>query len=233
MPLCVNSNTVGDHGSREHVDPAAIAADDTVPLLWRQWLVDVNGERYAVPADDVPVVFTDQALGLSAVLGFSRVLHPAFLAPTSGAGRVRDGLGVQGVFVAGADPVPALRRLAACGARRSRSPLSLDDGQLLALRDGFLRVPAKESAALGHDVGRAIPLKARQYGPDGRREDVEVAPAHAYLPAGLDGADREAKFELAAARVRGLSWLRSRYVQVLPGAGTGLGAQAFLRLPAT
>ncbi|MET7824666.1 hypothetical protein ABZT23_08300 [Streptomyces sp. NPDC005386] len=209
---------------------AAIAVNDTIPLLWRQWLVDINGERYTVPKADAPVVFTDQAGGLSEALGFSRVLHPAYLASTAESSRVRDWLGARGAFVAGADPVPTIRRLAARGARPSGSPLSLDDTQLLALRDGFLRVPANERAALGRDVGRAILLKARQYGPDGQREDVEVAPAHAYLPAGLDGADRDGTFELAAGRARGLSWLRARYVQVLPGAGTGLGAQAFLRL---
>lgn len=209
---------------------AAIAVDATIPLLWRHWLVDVDGERYAVPAADAPVVFTDQARGLSAVLGFSRVLHPAYLASTAEARKVRDWLGAQRVFVTGTDPVPAVRRLAARGARSGNNPLSLDDSQLLALRDGFLRVPAKERVALGRDVGRAIRLKARRYGLDGQRKDVEVAPADAYLPAGLDGADREGTFELAAGRTAGLSWLRSRYVQVLPGAGTGLGAQAFLRL---
>ncbi|MFD4561288.1 sacsin N-terminal ATP-binding-like domain-containing protein [Streptomyces sp. NPDC058469] len=208
----------------------AIGVDEAIPLLWLRWLVDVDGERYSVPGADAPIVFTDQARGLSAALGFSRVLHQAYLVPTAESSRVRDWLGERGVFVTGEDPVPAVRRLAARGARRDNGPLSLDDGQLLALRDGFLRVPAKERMALGRDVGKAILLKARRYGSDGQREDVEVAPADSYLPAGLDGADREGTFELAAGRVRGLSWLRSRYVQVLRGAGTGLGAQAFLRL---
>ncbi|MCX4821095.1 hypothetical protein OG883_14465 [Streptomyces sp. NBC_01142] len=208
----------------------AIAEGETQKLRWHKWLVDVSGARHRVPGFGGAELFTDKAQGLSKVLGLSRALHPAFVAETGEAARVRTWLKGQQVFVTGADPAPAIRQLAARGTRKDIAPLLLDDDQLVALREGFLRVPAKERQRLGKDVGRAVLLHGRGFGPGGRQEDVQVRPADAYLPAGLDSVDREDSFETAAGTATGLTWLRPRYVQILPGAGTGLGARAFFHL---
>ncbi|MFE9284801.1 sacsin N-terminal ATP-binding-like domain-containing protein [Streptomyces olivaceus] len=208
----------------------AIAKGETQRLRWHKWLVDLSGARHRVPRFGAAEFFTDKAQGLAKVLGLSHVLHPTFVAETGEAARVRAWLSEQQVFVTGADPVPAIRQLAARGAQKDIAPLVLDDDQLVALREGFLRVPAKERQRLGKDVGRAVLLHGRRFGPGSRREDVQVRPADAYLPAGLDSVDREDSFETAAGTATGLTWLRPRYAQVLPGAGTGLGARAFFHL---
>lgn len=208
----------------------AIAEDETLRLRWHNWLVDVSDARHRVPRPGAAEIFTDKEQGLSKVLGLSRVLHPAFVAETAEAARVREWLIGQQVFVTGGDPGPAIRQLAARGSRRDIAPLVLDDAQLVALRDGFLRVPMNERSRLGKEVGRAVLLQGRRSGPEGRWEDVHVCPADAYLPARLDSVDREDSFETASGAASGLTWLRPRYAQVLPGAGTGLGARAFFHL---
>ncbi|GHC44502.1 sacsin N-terminal ATP-binding-like domain-containing protein [Streptomyces cinnamoneus] len=208
----------------------AIVEDETLRLRRHTWLVDISGARHRVPLPGAVEVFTDKAQGLSKVLGLSRVLHPAFVAETGEAARVRAWLRDQQVFITGADPVPAIRQLAARGSRRDIAPLALDDAQLVALRDGFLRVPVKERSRLGKEVGRAVLLQGRRSGAGSRWEDVQVCPANAYLPARLDSVDREDSFETASGAASGLTWLRPRYAQVLPGAGTGLGARAFFHL---
>ncbi|MGW2677857.1 sacsin N-terminal ATP-binding-like domain-containing protein [Streptomyces sp. NPDC001436] len=208
----------------------AIAKNETFALRWKDWLVDASGARHGVPRSGAAEVFTDKAQGLSKVLGISRVLHPAFVAETPEASSVRAWLSEQQVFVTGADPVPAIRQLAARGTTGSAPPLFLDDDQLVALRDGFLRVPDEERERLGRAVGRAILLHGRRFGPQGNREEVKIRPAEAYLPARLDSVDREDSFETAAGAAAGLAWLRPRYAQILPAAGTGLGARAFFHL---
>lgn len=207
----------------------AIAEDETLRLRWHDWLVDVSGARHRV-RPGLAEIFTDKAQGLWKMLGLSRVLHPAFVAETEEAARVSAWLRDQQVFVSGAEPVAAIRQLAARGSRRDVEPLVLDDAQLMALRDGFLHVPMKERRRLGKEVGRAVLLQGRRSGPGGRWEDVQVCPADAYLPARLDSVDREDSFETASGGASGLTWLRPRYAQILPGAGTGLGARAFFRL---
>jgi hypothetical protein len=131
-------------------------------------------------------------------------------------------------LVTGADPVPAIRQLAARGARKDIVPLVLDDDQLVALRYGFLRLPVMERQRLGKDVDRAVLLYGRGFGPGGRREDVQVRPADAYLPARLDSADREDSFGTAAGTAIGLTRLLPRCAQVLPRAGTAPGRPGLL-----
>ena len=206
----------------------AIAEDETLRLRRHNWLVDVSGARHRVPFGAAEI-FTNKAQGLSKVLGLSRVLHPAFVGETEEAARVRAWLSEQRVFVTGTDPAPAIRQLAARGSRGD-APLALDDAQLVALRDGFLRISVQERARLGKEVGRAVLLQGRRSGPGDQWEDVQICPADAYLPARLDSVDREDSFEFASGAASGLTWLRPRYTQVLPGAGTGLGARAFFHL---
>ncbi|MER6313827.1 hypothetical protein ABT237_08680 [Streptomyces sp. NPDC001581] len=208
----------------------AIANNETFALRWNDWLVDASGARHGLPTTGAAEVFTNKAQGLSKVLGLSRALHSAFLAENPAAGKVRTWLSQQKVFVTGADPVPAIRLLAARGANGSAAPLFLEDDQLVALRNGFLHVPEKERERLGRDAGRAILLQGRRFGPKGHRVDAKVRPAEAYLPARLDSVDREDSFETAAGAAVGLAWLLPRYAKVLPGAGTGLGARAFFHL---
>ncbi|WP_424877657.1 sacsin N-terminal ATP-binding-like domain-containing protein [Streptomyces sp. SLBN-8D4] len=211
---------------------AGLAADIYSSLLSSRWLVDSSGGRHGVPRPAEPVVFTDVPRGLGASLGFSREIHPAFLADTDEARSVRAWLRKRGALLTDADPVAVIRRLAAIGAAENGGPnvLRLTDGQLIELRDGFARVPDPERETLGRDVGHAIRLQGHRYDRAGKREDIDVAPARAYLPVRLDSSEREESFAFAAGRTTGLVWLRPRYAEVLQRGGAGMGARKFLRL---
>jgi hypothetical protein len=201
-------------------------------LLSSRWLVDSSGGRHRVPRPAEPAVFTDAPRGLGASLGFSREIHPAFLADTDEARSVRTWLRKREALLTDADAVAVIRRLAAIGAAGSSGPnvLRLTDDQLIELRDGFARVPDDERETLGRDVGHAIRLQGHRYDRAGKREDIDVAPARAYLPVRLDSSEREESFAFAAGRTAGLVWLRPRYAEVLQRGGAGMGARKFLRL---
>ncbi|QMU75699.1 hypothetical protein GXW83_08060 [Streptacidiphilus sp. PB12-B1b] len=211
---------------------AGLAADPSYPLHRRRWIVDSSGTRHRVPGTAEPLVFTDVSRGLGAALGFGREIHRAYLADTHEAHLVAEWLRKRKALVTDADPVTAIRRLAAIGvARDNGAPaLSLADDQLIELRDGFARVPESEREALGRDVGRAIQLKGQRYKQTGELEDIEVSPASAYLPMRLDSSEREESFAYTAGKAIGPVWLKSRYAEVLQGGGTGIGARKFLRL---
>lgn len=211
---------------------AGLAADMYTSLLSSWWLADTSGCRHRVPRREEPAVFTDALRGLGASLGFSREIHPAFLADTDEARSVRAWLRKREALLTDADAVAVIRRLAAMGAVSRGGPdaLRMTDDQLIELRDGFGRVPEHERETLGRDVGQAIRLQGHRYDQAGKREDIEVAPARAYLPARLDSSEREESFAYAAGRAAGPVWLRPRYAEVLQRGATGMGARKFLRL---
>ncbi|KOV65610.1 hypothetical protein ADL01_26985 [Streptomyces sp. NRRL WC-3618] len=211
---------------------AGIAANASSRLLSSRWLVDSSGARHRVPGRAEPAVFTDTPQGLGASLGFSREIHQAFLADTDEARAVNEWLRKREALLTDADSLAVIRRLAAIGAVGGGSPhaLSLTDDQLSEVRDGFARVPEREREGLGRDVGRAIRLQGHRYNPAGEREEIDIAPAQAYLPVRLDSSEREESFAFAAGRAAGPVWLRPRYSEVLQRGGTGMGARKFLRL---
>ncbi|MGW0941053.1 sacsin N-terminal ATP-binding-like domain-containing protein [Streptomyces sp. NPDC002623] len=211
---------------------AGLSADMYSSLLSSRWLVDSSGGRHSVPRPAEAAVFTDALRGLGASLGFSREIHPAFLAGTDEARSVRAWLRKRGALLTDADAVAVIRRLAAIGAAGSGglNVLQLTDDQLIELRDGFASVPDSERETLGRDVGHAIRLQGHRYDRAGKREDIDVAPAKAHLPARLDSSEREESFAFAAGRTAGLVWLRPRYAEVLQRGGAGMGARKFLRL---
>ncbi|WP_326613474.1 hypothetical protein OG949_34845 [Streptomyces scopuliridis] len=211
---------------------AGLAVDIYSSLMTSRWLVDSSEGRHSVPRPAEPAMFTDVLRGLGASLGFSQEIHPAFLADTDEARAVRAWLRKRGALLTDADAVSVIRRLAAIGAAGSGSPIALrlTDDQLIELRDGFARVPDPERETLGRDVGLAIRLQGHRYDRAGKREDIDVAPARAYLPARLDSSEREESFAFAAGRTVGLAWLRPRYAEVLQRGGAGMGARKFLRL---
>ncbi|MFJ8691795.1 sacsin N-terminal ATP-binding-like domain-containing protein [Streptomyces roseolilacinus] len=205
-----------------------IAAGWDFCLPSRDWLVDSSGARYRMRGE-LPVVFAATPRGLGIELGIAREIHPAFLADTEDARSVRNWLGKQGVLLGDDDPTTVIQCLADFGAARGGTDgLSLTDGQLVALRDGFAHVPENRRETWGGKVGLAIRLQGHRYRGEGKREDVEITPARAYLPSRLDSAEREESFAFAAGPAPGPVWLRPRYADVLQGGS--LGARRFLRL---
>jgi hypothetical protein len=211
---------------------AGIAAGAEGPLTRNPWVADGSGDRHPPPSRSDPAVFTRGPGGLGATLGISRLIHPAFLADSDEARAVREWLRERDALLSPGDAVAVIRRLAALGTARGggRPALRLTDDQLIELRDGFTRVPEHEREALGRDVGRAVRLQGHRFDRAGKRVDVEIAPARAYLPARLDSSEREEGFAFAAGRAAGPVWLRSRYAEVLQRGGSGMGARKFLRL---
>ncbi|MER7540563.1 hypothetical protein ABTX77_38220 [Streptomyces sp. NPDC097704] len=205
-----------------------IEAGWSVYLPSREWLVDSSGARYRT-GGAVPVVFAAAPRGLAVDLGLAREIHPAFLAETDEAQSVRRWLGKQGVLLDDDDPAAVIERLSEFGAARGGGAgLPLTDDQLVALRDGFTHVPENSRESWGRKVGLAVRLQGYRYTSDGEREEVETAPARAYLPSRLDSAEREESFAFAAGPASGPVWLRPRYADVLQGGG--IGALRFLRL---
>lgn len=123
------------------------------------------------------------------------------------------------------DPTPGDLRTTG---RRRGSPLT--DEQLRLLKDAFVQVPERDRPLLGGDIGRIITLGARHHDAEGKRHDVQATPAGAYLPPGIDSADRDESFAHAAGTTPGLAWLRPRYHDVLRSGGSGMSPLNFLRL---
>ncbi|MFF2205161.1 sacsin N-terminal ATP-binding-like domain-containing protein [Streptomyces sp. NPDC058145] len=191
------------------------------------WLVDSSGARYRT-LGAVPVMFAASPRGLAVELGLAREIHPAFLADTDDARLVQQWLGKQGVLLDDDHPAAVIQRLADFStARGGTVGLSLTDGQLAALRDGFAHVPDNRRESWGKKVGLAVRLQGHRYTVDGQREDVETVPARAYLPSALDSAERDESFAFAAGPACGPVWLRPRYAKVLQGGS--IGALRFLR----
>ncbi|MEV7030084.1 hypothetical protein AB0N99_07615 [Streptomyces sp. NPDC093272] len=207
-----------------------IASDWTVILRSRTWLVDSSGARHRVRDTEAPVLFAAAPRGLVVVLGLTREIHPAFLADTEAAKAVRECLSEQGVLLEDDEPAAVIRRLVAFGdtVGRGAAGLSLTDDQLVALRDGFAHVPENRRESWGRSVGRAVRLQGHRYTGDGKREEIEITPARAYLPSRLDSAEREESLAFAAGTASGPVWLPPRYADVLQGGG--IGALRFLRL---
>ncbi|RPK36331.1 hypothetical protein EES37_27035 [Streptomyces sp. ADI91-18] len=205
-----------------------IEAGWSVCLLSHEWLVDSSGARYR-PRGAAPVMFSAAPRGLAVELGLAREIHPVFLADTDDARAVREWLGEKDVLLGDDDPAAVIRRIADFGsAGGSTVGLSLTDGQLMLLRDGFAHVPDKRREPWGRGVGLAVRLEGHRYTVDGEREDVKTAPARAYLPSGLDSAERDESFAFAARAASGPVWLKPRYAKVLQGGS--IGALRFLRL---
>ncbi|WP_223777274.1 hypothetical protein [Streptomyces sp. 135] len=196
-------------------------------LSSRDWLVDSSGTQYGMRGS-VPVLFAATPRGLGLELGLTREIHPDFLADTDDARSVRGWLGKQGVLLNDDDPAAVIQRLADFGGARGGAGLVLTDEQLVALRDGFAHVPESRRELWGRKVGLAVRLQGHRYTTDGAREDVEITPARAYLPSGLDSAEHDESFAFAAGSTSGPARLRSRYAKVLQGGS--IGALRFLRL---
>ncbi|MER6022738.1 hypothetical protein ABT141_32135, partial [Streptomyces anulatus] len=183
-------------------------------LSSRDWLVDSSGTQYGMRGS-VPVLFAATPRGLGVELGLTREIHPDFLADTDDARSVREWLGKQGVLLNDDDPAAVIQRLADFGGARGGAGFVLTDEQLVALRDGFAHVPESRRELWGRKVGLAVRLQGHRYATGGAREVVEIAPARAYLPSGLDSAEHDESFAFAAGSTSGPAWLRSRYAKGL------------------
>ncbi|MGW0702261.1 sacsin N-terminal ATP-binding-like domain-containing protein [Streptomyces sp. NPDC002867] len=195
------------------------------------WLADETGTRHRPPGSGELRIFADRPGSLAESLGFAHVLHPAFLADSPSAARVREWLVEHNALLTDGDELTALRRLANHGRARTAGPaLQLTDGQLRDLKEAFARLDDRDRARLGGDVGQAVALQVRQYARDGGRRDGWAAVAESYLPPTLDRIDRAESFAHAAGSTPGLTWLRPRYNDVLRGTGSGMSPLSFLRL---
>ncbi|MEV5683976.1 hypothetical protein AB0L68_12450 [Streptomyces sp. NPDC052164] len=194
------------------------------------WVEDDAGTRRPPPGPSDLRMFADRRGGLAESLGFAYALHPAFLAGTPAATRVREWLRAQNALLTDGDQVTVIRRLATYGRRGGGAALPLTDEQLRLLKDAFVQVPERDRPLLGGDIGRIITLGARHHDAEGKRHDVQATPAGAYLPPGIDSADRDESFAHAAGTTPGLAWLRPRYHDVLRSGGSGMSPLNFLRL---
>ncbi|MET9922420.1 hypothetical protein ABZZ04_35950 [Streptomyces sp. NPDC006435] len=195
------------------------------------WLADDKGDRHQPPESGELRIFADRPGSLAESLGFTHVLHPAFLADSPSPACVRKWLAKRNALLTDGDELTALRRLASYGRARMNAPaLRLTDEQLRDLQDAFARLDTPDRSLLGGAVGLAIALQAHRYAPDGSRHEVWESPAKSYLPGGIDRTDRAESFAHAARSAPGLTWLRRRYSDVLRGAGAGISPLGFLRL---
>ena len=100
--------------------------------------------------------------------------------------------------------------LGALAERDVEYPIRLDDRGLRLLRD------ALEATEISQDfrrrIGRRIHVDGIEY-VDGRRREISVSPAEAYLPSSLDTSPRS--WARAAARTAGLRWVHPRYATAL------------------
>lgn len=189
-----------------------------------------DGSRTAPPTTGQAWILVEHAGGLGRLLGIARSLHPAYRADSSAALAVRGWLSQSGAMPTVSNDAAILRRLAAAGSAGQALDNVLSDEQVRALRDAFEVLPAESRSPLGQQVGRAIRLHAFQYDDHGRRQELKVSPAEAYLSQRIER-ERES-FAIAAHRSPGLIWLHHRYAQVLQSSQgrAGLGPSRFLRL---
>lgn len=149
---------------------------------------------------------------LGEYLGLLRPVDAAFLSDESAATRVREWLTAKvGLRTEGGDD-DALEALAR---RDAENPILLDKHGVLLLRDALRRLPDK-GAELGEAIGSRVLVDGFTYD-RGRRKDVAVRPADAYLPPAIDTG--KYSWPAAAGKTASLNWIHSSYKNLLASAG--------------
>jgi hypothetical protein len=207
-----------------------LAADGDAVLWDKRCVVLADASRVA-PADlaarGTLLVHALPEDSLASALDVGERIEAGFRADTASARRVREWLMRRGSLRERPSDADALRALA----RAERdTPLSLvgDDGLLLRLRDALERMPADEREMVALGLGRNIALAGFQF-ERGKRKQVSVTPASAYLPSGID---KNEGWPAAAAQTPGIMWIDRRYSDLLRRhlEARGQGTLALLRL---
>lgn len=218
-----------DRSVQFRIDLSAAAIEEGLDqdLAARACVVDADGapvrpptadEAHALVAGDVHEVFDR--------LGLGRRLHLAYGESQSGT-VVTEWLAARGSLLNDPDVRSVLHRLADAGIAGMPLTVTLDDRQLLALRDAVEQLTPQDRTDLGTGLGAAVTVDGFTYDADGQTTTVAAHPADAYI------IEKEAdSWYVAAGRAPGLVWLDRRYATVLSKsqAGAGMGAQKLFRL---
>jgi hypothetical protein len=187
----------------------------------RRCLLLTNGERIS-PEDALRHglllgISTAGSKTLGEYLGLLRPVDAAFLSDEPAAIRVREWLTTKvGLRTEGGDD-DALEALAR---RDAENPMVLDKHGVLLLRDALRRLPDK-GAELGEAIGSRVLVDGFTYD-RGRRKEIPVRPADAYLPPAIDTG--KYSWPAAAGKTPGLNWIHSSYKNLLASAsGRGHG----------
>lgn len=212
-----------------YVELAARALDAGLKLNGRRCIVQSDGSLATVPTRESGLLFVLGASGSEAAvqLGLAIAVHRIYAGSSADAAIVRGWLETHGIFKQAASGRDALTVLAL-----RNEPIALSDDQLLAVRDVlFGELGREERQALGARVGRAVLIDGYQFeaGSTKRRKAsrrrMKVSPATAYLSAALDATGKRS-WPTAAGLLPGLTWIDSRYREVISRRDDQRGARA-------
>jgi hypothetical protein len=198
--------------------PGILLADGTATAAPRQ------GDAWVLVKHASP-----DALALR--LRLTRPIHAAYLEPDAPTPGFISGLERLGVLFEDRDKegdvFAILGRSPATGDGPDAT-VRLEDGDLLALRDAWAKLPRDRHLALGARIGKCVELRATWIGSDGRGASGWARPVEMYLPAAID---RESdSFAKAAGRAPGLKWADKDYARLLKhkAGRSAIGAQRLL-----
>jgi hypothetical protein len=227
--------------ARQHPDwavqlvAAAIDAGAGDVLLRRRWVSFENADERHSPKTILSsgqlVVSRSPKADLASTLGQVAQLAPAFRGRSAAAVSVREWLSEQGVLHERVTDALALKALAGADGT-TPIDLSKDPALVRRLRDAFEHLPATDRDRLGPGIGRNVALAGYEYTKSGRRYEVIVRPADAYIPYRIEKVEG---WPTAAGKAPGIRWLDDRYGDELRTSRKGAetvkrqGALAFLR----
>lgn len=204
-------------------------------LANRSCLVTAGGHRVRPqPAENAFADTSGEATGPLDVLGIVLDLHSAYAEDNAWAKAVTAWLRRRDCLVRRDDSAAVLKllsRLGKAGRRLADSDAATEAARLSALQQALGELPKRLRDSLGPGIGRAVLLDGFAYDEDGTEQPRRVKPGSAYLPQALESAERD-RFEVAARKTPGLTWVRRSYGRSLLSAAQagGLSRTAFLRL---
>ncbi len=225
----------GEREPRWYVEiaAAAIRAGLLGSLLSARSVLLADGTRIMPPEKDAPrsLVCRANSASLAAKLHLALPIHSAYLADDSTARQVVEKLKIAGVLRDECDSADGALQILArgpSGTQEAFPQVSVNDDQLLLLRDAFEHISEEDQRKLGPRIGRNIKLRGFTFDKRGARSNLMVSPVDAYLPTSID---RETdSFAKAASKTPGIVWLHGSYARLLKRSGgrRELGAQRFL-----
>jgi hypothetical protein len=205
-----------------HVDPewivgltaTCIEANLGVPLSRTKSVLLADGSRMApatVAREGVALVTTDDHRTLASRLGLTREIHPALLADSPAA---RTALAFAEEYAGLSARPDSLTALTALSDRDGGGPLTLDDIDLLALRQALQEADDEQRREMGPRIGRNILVRGTQRTKGARKSsEIQVSPGSAYLPSSIEG--QTDGFARAAQQTPGLRWIHTHYDALL------------------
>ena len=199
----------------------------------RQSLLLADGTTTGLPAAAENWVLVKSALpnSLTARLGFTRQLHPAYFVEGAGVEAFLAGLKKRHVLFDNQDVPTDVFQILKRGSVEEGATLTairLHEPELLALRDAWAELQRDQRDAIGIRVGQRVELKAFWYLPGGKRVTGWSRLAELYMPAAVDR-DTDS-FAKAAGKTPGLKWVDGEYVKILKPSVSraSLGARSLL-----